>query len=159
MQKLEVASKALDLRLKLLHGEKMSLRELEGKIILLNFFAYRCEICRKESSAFDKLGGELKDKGVVFLNVATEGKERDLLTFMEEFHISSPILMDKKGSVARAYQVFGHHQTFFINREGRIIGKSFGIGIWTSPNMKRVLEHLVASPDKPVSGKMRSFPF
>ena len=159
MQKLEVASKVLDLRLKRLRGEEMSLKELEGKIVLLNFFAYRCEICRKESSAFDKLGGEMKDQGVVFLQVATEGKEKDLMAFTEEFHISSPVLMDRKGSIARAYQVFGHHETFFINREGRIVGKSYGIGIWTSPNMKRFLERLVAGPDKPIAGKMRSFPF
>ena len=159
MQKLEVAKKIPDFRLKVLRGEKMSLRELQGKIVLLNFFAYCCEICRKESAAFDKLGGEMKGKGVVFLKVATEGKEKDLLTFMDEYNISSPIVVDKNGSVARAYQAFGHHETFFIGPEGKIFGKSFGIGIWTSPNMKSVLEHLVARPNRQISGKIRSYPF
>jgi peroxiredoxin len=159
MQKLEVAMKVPDFRLKVLGGEKMSLRELQGKIVLLNFFAYWCEICRKESAAFDKLGGEMKGKGVVFLKVATEGKEKDLLKFMEKYNISSPILLDKNGSVARAYQVFGHHETFFLSREGKIVGKSFGIGIWTSPNMKSFLEHLVAGTNRQISGKMRSYPF
>ena len=159
MQKLEVAKKVPDFRLKVLRGEKMSLRELQGKIVLLNFFAYGCEVCRKESAAFDKLGGEMKGKGVVFLKVATEGKEKDLLKFMEEYSISSPIIVDKNRSVARAYQVFGHHETFFISREGKIFGKSFGIGIWTSPNMKSVLEHLRSEAYRQISGKIRSYPF
>ena len=148
MQKLEVAGKVPDIRLKVLRGGKMSLKELQGEIVLLNFFAYRCEICRKESAAFDELGEEMKGKGLVFLEVATEGTEKDLLKFTEEFNISSPILMDKHGSVARAYEVFGHHETFFLNREGRIFGKSFGMGIWTSPNMIKVLERLVAGHNK-----------
>ena len=90
----------------------------------------------------------MKGKGLVFLKVATEGTEKDLLKFTEEFNISSPILMDKNGSVAKAYEVFGHHETFFLNREGRIFGKSFGMGIWTSPNMIKVLERLVAEHNK-----------
>ena len=159
MQKLEVAKKVPDFRLEVLRGEKMSLSELQGKIVLLKFFAYCCEICRKESAAFDKLGGEMKGKGVVFLKVATEGKEKDLLTFMDEYNISSPILVDKNGSVAKAYEVSGHHETLFLNREGKTVGKSVGIGIWTSPNVKSVLEHFIAGPTKQISGRTRSYPF
>ena len=54
MQRLEVAVKVPDFRLKVLRGGKISLKELRGKVALLNFFAYGCEICRKESAAFDK---------------------------------------------------------------------------------------------------------
>jgi peroxiredoxin len=144
VQKPESPIVAPDFTLNKLGGGKVSLKDLRGKIILLNFFVPWCEVCRKESSSFEKMAEEYKVKDLVFFLVAAKAKEKDLREFKKEFHISLPILMDKSGSVAKAYKVFGHHETFFINRQGKIVGKSFGIGIWTSPNMKKLLEYLLA---------------
>jgi peroxiredoxin len=143
VQKLEPPISAPDFRLNKLGGGKVSLKGLRGKIVLLNFFAPWCEVCRKETSSFEKMAEANKVRGVVFFLVAAKAEEKDLRDFKKEFHISLPILIDKNGSVAKAYGVFGHHETFFINREGKIVGKSFGTGIWTSPNMKKLLKYLV----------------
>ena len=86
----------------------------------------------------------MKGRGVVFLKLATEGTEKDLLKFMKEFNVSSPILVDKNRRVAKAHEDFGHHETFLISRKGRTEEKIFGIGIWTSPNMKPLFEHVGA---------------
>ena len=144
VQKLEPPITAPNFTLNKLGGGKISLKDLRGKIILLNFFAPWCEVCQKESSSFEKMAEEYKVKGVAFLLIAARAKEKDLREFKKEFHISLPILMDKNGAAAKAYKVFGHHETFFINREGKIVGKSFGIGTWPSANMRKLIQYLLA---------------
>ncbi len=88
----------------------------------------------------------LKGKDVVLLQVASGAKKEELISFKKEFKISLPILMDEDGSVAKAYRLFGKHETFFISREGKIIGKTFEGGKeWTSPEMLNLIQHLLAA--------------
>lgn len=140
VQKLEVPVEAPDFKLKVLGGEKISLKELRGKIIVLNFFTPQCPVCQKEFVSFDKLSKEFKDKNIVFLKVAVKTKEKDLIRYRK----FAPILMDDNGSVAKAYGVgVGHHETFFINREGKIIGKTFAEEDWTSQSVRNLIQHLL----------------
>ena len=144
VQKLEVPVEAPDFTLKVLGGGKISKRELRGKIIVLNFFTSWCPVCQNEFLSFDKLSKEFKDKDIMFLKVAVKAKEKDLIRYRK----FAPILMDDNGSTGKAYGVgVGHHETFFINREGKIIGKTFTEEDWTSRSMKNLLEHLLNVED------------
>ena len=143
VQKLETSVDAPDFTLKDLGGRKISLKELRGKVVVLNFLSIWCSVCEKQASSFDKLDEEIKGKGVVFLHVAAEGREKDLLEYKSKFNISVPILIDEDGSVAKAYGIRGHHETFFINRKGKIVGKTFAEKDWTSPSMKNLIHHLL----------------
>jgi len=143
VQKLEVPAEAPDFVLKALGGGRVSLKDLRGKIVLVNFFTPWCSVCRKEASSYAKLVEEMKGQGIVFLLVAIESEEKEVAEFKDKFRISFPILLDADGWVARAYGVFGHHESYFINRQGKIVGKSFGEKDWTSPRMKELLRHLL----------------
>jgi peroxiredoxin len=144
VEKLDVPVDAPDFVLEKLEGGRVSLQDLRGKVVLLNFFTPWCPVCRKEASAFRKVVEEMKGQGIVFLLVATESNGKEVAEFKKEFHISIPILLDEDGRVAKAYGVFGHHECYFINREGKIVGKGFGEKDWTSPPMKELLRLLVA---------------
>jgi peroxiredoxin len=143
VEKLEVPITAPDFTLREVSGGKVSLGKLKGKVVLLNFFSPWCPTCRKAASSFDKLNKEIKRKNLVILQVGVEAEEKDLIKFKHEFHISLAILVDENGSVAKAYGVWGHHETFFINRKGKIVGKAFEIENWRSANMRKLLEHLL----------------
>ena len=144
VQKLEVPVEAPDFTLKVLGGGKVSLRELRGKIIVLNFFTSWCPVCQKEFFSFDKLSKEFKGRNIVFLKVAVKAKEKDLIRYRK----FAPILMDDNGSIAKAYEVrTGHHETFFINREGKIVGKTFTEEDWISTSIKNLVEHLLNVED------------
>jgi peroxiredoxin len=144
VQKLETPVAAPNFILKDLKGRKTSLKDLRGKVVVLNFFSIWCSVCEKQASSFDKLDEEIKDKGIVFLHLAVEGKEKELLEYKNKFNISVPILIDKNGSVAKAYKIRGHHETFFINREGKIVGKTFAEKDWVSADMRNFLHYLLA---------------
>ena len=140
VQKLEVPVEAPDFTLKVLGGGRISLREWRGKIVVLNFFTSWCPVCQTEFLSFDKLSKEFKDKDIVFLKVAVKAKEKDLIRYRK----FAPILMDDSGLIAKAYGVgAGHHETFFINREGKIVGKTFTERDWASQNVRNLIQYLL----------------
>jgi len=143
VDKLEEPIDAPDVKLKVLDGGNISIKELKGKVILLQFFAPYCSVCQKAVIAFDKLHGAIKTKDLAIFHVAIEGREKDLIKFRDKHTISLPILIDENGAAARAYRVWGHPETFFINRQGKIVGKAFWEKDWTSKSMKDLIKFLL----------------
>jgi peroxiredoxin len=75
--------------------------------------------------------------------VAIKDKEEDVKKYKSEFNISSPILIDDKAQVADAYGVWSHPETFFINREGKIVGRALKGMDWTSKSMRNLVQYLL----------------
>jgi hypothetical protein len=79
---------------------------------------------------------------LVLLKVAIKDKEEDVKKYKSEFKISSPIMIDD-GQVANAYGVWSHPETFFINREGKIVGRVLKEMDWTSKSVKNLILSLL----------------
>jgi peroxiredoxin len=75
--------------------------------------------------------------------VAIKGRENDLKKYKSKFNISSPLLIDDRAQVANAYGAWAHPTTFFISREGKIVGRTFGGKDWVSSSMKNLIQHLL----------------
>jgi peroxiredoxin len=75
--------------------------------------------------------------------VATKEKEKDLIKYKKEYNISSPILIDDNASSSKAYGVWSSPETFFINREGKIVGRVLKELDWGSKNVRNLLEYLL----------------
>jgi peroxiredoxin len=90
-----------------------------------------------------KLSDELKNPDFVLLKVVTKEKEKDVIKYKKEHNFSSPILYEDDATVANAYGVSNRPQTFFINREGKIVGRVLREMDWTSKNMKDLIEYLL----------------
>ena len=74
--------------------------------------------------------------------MAIKDKEEDVRKYKSEFKISSPIMIDD-GQVANAYGVWSHPETFFINREGKIVGRELKEMDWTSKSVKNLVLFLL----------------
>ncbi len=70
-------------------------------------------------------------------------KEKDLIKYKNKFHISFPLLMDENALVENAYGVSIYPATFFINREGKIVGRVLKDVDWTSGSMKNLIRYLL----------------
>ena len=81
---------------------------------------------------------------MVLLKIAIKEREKDLTKYKNKFRVSSPILLDERAQVANAFGVWSHPETFFINRQGRIVGKAFGGKDWTSPGMWNFIKYLLS---------------
>ena len=75
--------------------------------------------------------------------MAIKDKEEDLKKYRTEFNISFPILIDEQARVADSYGVQSHPETFFINREGKIVGRVFGDKDWASKSMRELIRYLL----------------
>jgi len=74
--------------------------------------------------------------------VAIKDKEEDVKKYKSEFKIVTPIMIDD-GQVADAFGVWSHPETFFINREGKIVGRVLKEMDWTSKGVKNLVQYLL----------------
>ena len=103
-----------------LDGNKVALSDLRGKIVVVNIWATWCLPCRAETPALEKSYEQYKDSGVVILgvNLTNQDSLSDVTSFVKEYKLTYPILLDQDGRVGYLYQIEGLPSTFFINRNG-----------------------------------------
>ena len=113
---------APDFTLDTLQGEKVTLSDLRGEIVLINLWATWCPPCRAETPALEKSYELYKDSGVVILgvNLTSQDTVSEVVRFVQEFGLTYPILLDRDGGVSALYQLKGLPTTYFVNREGII---------------------------------------
>ena len=90
-----------------------------------------------------KLHEQFKGTDLVILKIAIKDKEEDVKKYKSDFNISFPLLIDEDAKLANAYGVQSHPETFFINREGKIIGRVFGDKDWASKPMRYLIDQLL----------------
>jgi cytochrome c biogenesis protein CcmG/thiol:disulfide interchange protein DsbE len=102
-------------------GENLSLDSLEGKTLVLNFWASWCIPCQQEAPMFERVWNEYKDQNVVFLGVNTEDTDSAALAYIEEYGLTYPHAPDQGGRMERDYRITGIPETFIINGDGEIV--------------------------------------
>lgn len=122
-----IGSQAPLFTLTLFDGKNISLSDLRGKVVFLNFWASWCPPCRAEARDLEAAWQKVKDSDVVFLGVDIQDTEHDALDFLKEFNVTYLNGRDASGKVAIDYGVWGLPETFFIDRDGRITYKHVGM--------------------------------
>jgi peroxiredoxin len=108
--KLKIGDKAPDFQLKDLadaSGRKVSLSEFVGpnakekKVVMLEFWATWCDICKKEMPSLVRLNNQWKDKGFLLLSIVLQsGSVDDVRKIMRDKKLNYPVLLDHDLSVA-----------------------------------------------------------
>ena len=102
-------------------GGEMSLVDLRGKIVVLNFWASWCDPCEREAPALKAVQRDLGNRGTV-LGVVKDDSRPDALGFTKRFATTWPNVRDVDGELAREYAVRGLPETFIIDPKGRVTG-------------------------------------
>ena len=111
---------APDFEMETFDGGTLRLSDLEGKVVVLNFWASWCPPCRWEMPFFETMWNEYRDRDVVFVGVAMSDSLEDAKGFAEEAGVTYPIGLDQTNEIVRAYEVYSLPTTFFIDKEGQI---------------------------------------
>jgi len=107
-------------------ARKLSLADLRGRAVFLNFWASWCPPCREEARDLEAAWQKVKDKNLVFLGVALQDTEKDSRAFLQEFKITYPNGRDESGKIGVDYGTWGIPESFFIDPQGRITYKHVG---------------------------------
>ncbi|MGH3649704.1 MAG: TlpA family protein disulfide reductase [Acidimicrobiia bacterium] len=109
-------------------GERISLSDLEGDIVLVNFFASWCLECREEHAALTSTADAFADEGVTLVQIAYQESPPASLEYLDVAGRSQAAhyLADPGSRTAIAYGVFGIPETFFIDETGIVVGKIIG---------------------------------
>lgn len=107
-------------------GGELSLSDLRGKVVLLNFWASWCGPCKVEAPVLADGWKRWRSKGVVFLGVDVNDSKVWAKKFEREYGIEYQSVVDNTGAVETQYGVLGYPETFFIDAEGKIVSKFVG---------------------------------
>ncbi|MEE9182367.1 MAG: TlpA disulfide reductase family protein [candidate division NC10 bacterium] len=138
--------------LTLFDGGDLSLDELRGKVVVVNFWASWCfPACYDEAPVLEGAWRAYKDRDVVVVGVNVQDTEKAAREFMDRFQFTFPNGPDPKGKISIDYGVYGIPETFVLDKEGRIAFKH--VGAVTADILTTQIEELLQRVPRAVEGR------
>ena len=113
--------------LRTLDGHQVSLAQLAGHPVLVNFWASWCDQCRHEFPLLAAAQRRHHAQGLVIVGIASQDIESDARSFARHEHANWTLAFDTDNAVGDAYGVRALPQTFFIRPDGTIASRLFGL--------------------------------
>jgi len=129
---IQVGNLAPDFQLSNLDYEPMSLNELRGKPVMLNFWATWCPPCKDEMPYLQEIHEGYSDEVLMLLAIDIGESPSTVEKFMQSNHYTLPVLLDTSGVVAQQYSILNVPTTYFIDGDGVIQSKRIGAFINTA---------------------------
>ena len=106
-----------------LNGKPWTLKDLKGKVVMLNFWATWCPPCRKEMPDLENLYRQFEPQGLVILGISDDEPEK-VREFVQKQGTTYPVLLDPGSKVNELLHIQGIPKTFVYDREGKIVAQS-----------------------------------
>ena len=139
-------SAAPTLALNDLNGKPWDLSALQGRAVLLNFWATWCEPCREEMPSLQALARRHEADSLLVLMVNYRESEPGIRKFLERTPLALPVLLDSDGSAARAWTSRVFPTTVLIDRSGRPRHQVVGAVDWNGDEARQWVRDLLAPP-------------
>lgn len=124
----------------------VSMGDLRGKVVLMNFWASWCAECRPEMPVLERLHREFAPQGFAVIGInAREGREA-IRRYASELGLTFPLVLDRDGKINALYGVVGLPTTFLVGRDGRAVALAVGPREWASPPARTLIQALLAEP-------------
>ena len=101
---------------------RLSLASLRGRVVVLNFWASWCDPCREEMPRLEDAWRRYRGRGVTFVGVNTTDFTGDAERFLRRYKVTFPVVRDGNGRVLARYGGLPIPWTYFVARDGRIVG-------------------------------------
>jgi cytochrome c biogenesis protein CcmG/thiol:disulfide interchange protein DsbE len=102
---------------------QLSLASLRGKAVVINFWASWCGPCRDEAPLLEAAWRRYRARGLVIVGVDYDDFTGDARAFAKRNGMTYPLVHDKEKSTVNRYDVTGVPETFFVDRDGRLVGE------------------------------------
>ncbi len=119
----------------------VSLHDLRGKLVILNFWTSWCPPCIEEMPSLIQMQAQMAPR-VTVLGVSTDDDERKYHKFLREHGVNFPTVWDPQKKSSDLYGTTGQPETFIIDASGVIRRKFIGPVDWTSRDIVDYLNKL-----------------
>lgn len=123
-------------------GSEISLADLRGRVVLVNFWATWCKPCEDEMPSMEELYRRLGSKGFELVAVSVDEEVAPVEEFKERMSITFPIALDPSQATSRLYQTTGFPESLLVDREGVVVERYVGPRDWAI--YRERIERLVA---------------
>jgi len=137
----KLRQQALDFTLTDLNGNKVSLKDLKGKNVYINFWTTWCSWCKKEMPDIEKVYQDYKDKNLVILAVNMGEDKITVDSYIKQSNYHFNVLLDSDQSIAQKYNISSIPVSIFIDTNGNIAQNR--IGAMSEDQMKSIINALI----------------
>ncbi len=136
-------------------GSTLSLRDLRGKVVFLNFWASWCPPCVEEMPSMEQLARKYQGRDLVMVAVSQDDSAEAVEAFLnssdpstgEPIMPSGPVTMrvalDPSAATSRSYGTERLPETYIIDREGRVVARFVNKYDWGREEVDRFIERLL----------------
>ena len=126
------------------HGNKVSLDDYPGDVVVMNFWATWCPPCKAEMPSLDRLAERMEGRGLSVLPISIDRTAAQIEDFFRGARIDTlGIHHDRSRKVSREAGVLGLPATLILDPEGREVARLVGDADWSSPQAVRLIERMV----------------
>ena len=133
----------VEINLKDINGNNVSISDYRGKIVFLNFWTTWCPTCRIEMPSMEKLHQKFKNKDFAMVTINLQESASQVKAFFKELKLSFTALLDSTGEVGTSFGIRAIPTTYILDKGGRIIGQVSGPREWDSRAAIALFENLI----------------
>jgi peroxiredoxin len=129
-----------------LDARDLSLAELRGRAVVLNFWASWCQECRPEMPVLERLHRTFGPRGLTIVGINAREAPSTAQRYAADLQLSFPLVLDQDGRINGLYGVVGLPSTFLIGRDGRAVALAVGPRDWEGATARTIIEVMLAEP-------------
>jgi thiol-disulfide isomerase/thioredoxin len=102
-------------------GQKISLADYRGKVVLVDFWASWCPPCLESLPAYDRMRQEIGTEEFQIIAINVDENTGDGLKFLEQHPVGYPVLADPAGEIGIPWVIRTLPRSFLLDRKGQIV--------------------------------------
>lgn len=127
-----------------LDARHVSLTELRGKVVIVNFWASWCLECRPEMPVLEQLHREFASRGLAVIGINAYESKSAVRRYAKELGLTFPLVLDQDRKINAQYGVIGLPTTFVVGRDGYAVAFGIGPREWAGAPARALIGALLA---------------